>query len=92
MYELYKYFELFNKECENIEELKNKLINSLDNIYSSKHDELYVSLKLPILYDDFDIIMKFKEMRSIGDICKSLGIDYANLVNGRTTKENDWFV
>ena len=38
---------------------------------------------------DFDIIMKFKEMRSIGDICKSLGIDYANLVNGRTTKENE---
>lgn len=39
--------------------------------------------------DDFDIIMKFKEMRSIGDICKELGIDYANLVNGRTTKENE---
>lgn len=45
----YYYFELFNKECENIEELKNKLINSLDNIYSSKHDELYVALKLSIL-------------------------------------------
>ena len=38
--------------------------------------------------DDYNIILKFKEMRSIGDICKELSIDYANVVNGRTTKEN----
>lgn len=45
----YYYYELFNSECENIEEIKNKLINSLDNIYNYKHDELYLSLQLPIL-------------------------------------------
>lgn len=45
----YYYYELFNKECENIEEIKKKLINSLNNIYNSKHDELYMSLCLSIL-------------------------------------------
>ena len=38
--------------------------------------------------EDYNIILKFKEMRSIGDICKDLGIEYANVVQGKTTKEN----
>lgn len=33
--------------------------------------------------------MKFKEMRTIGDICKDLEISYANLIQGKTTKENE---
>lgn len=45
----YYYYELFNKESENIEEIKKKLVNSLNNIYNSKHDELYMSLCLSIL-------------------------------------------
>lgn len=39
--------------------------------------------------NDYDIIMQFKNMRSIGEICKSLKIDYANLISGKTTKENE---
>lgn len=38
---------------------------------------------------DFDIIMAFKKMRSISEICKGLGIDYSNLIRGNTTAENE---
>lgn len=39
--------------------------------------------------EDFDIIMQFKNMKSIGDICKELNIDYSNLIRGKSTKENE---
>lgn len=39
--------------------------------------------------NDFDIIMQFKNMKSIGDICKELNIDYSNLIRGKSTKENE---
>lgn len=38
---------------------------------------------------DFEIIQAFKNMRSIGEICKDLGINYANLIQGKSTKENE---
>ena len=38
---------------------------------------------------DIEIIKEFKKMRSIGDICKDLNINYANLIQGKTTKENE---
>lgn len=39
--------------------------------------------------NDFDIILQFKKMKTIGEICKDLGIEYANLIQGKTTKENE---
>lgn len=39
--------------------------------------------------EDINIIQAFKKMRSIGDICKELEINYANLIQGKTTKENE---
>ena len=39
--------------------------------------------------EDYRIIQKFKNIRSIGEICKDLGINYANLIQGKTTKENE---
>lgn len=38
---------------------------------------------------DIDIIQEFKKMRSIGDICKDLEINYANLIQGKSTTENE---
>lgn len=38
---------------------------------------------------DIDIILEFKKMRSIGDICKDLEINYANLIQGKSTEENE---
>lgn len=39
--------------------------------------------------EDFDIILQFKNMRTIGEICKELKIDYSNLIRGNSTKENE---
>lgn len=39
--------------------------------------------------NDYDIILEFRKMKSIGDICKDLGIDYSNLIRGKTSKENE---
>lgn len=38
---------------------------------------------------DYDIIMAFKSMKTIGEVCKDLQINYANLIQGKTTKENE---
>lgn len=38
--------------------------------------------------DDLEILKAFKNMRTIGEICKELQIDYANVIQGKTTKEN----
>lgn len=39
--------------------------------------------------EDFDFIMEYKNMKSVGKICKELGIDYPNLSRGKTSKENE---
>lgn len=39
--------------------------------------------------DDFEFIMEYKNMKSIGKICKEFGIDYPNLSRGKTSKENE---
>ena len=37
---------------------------------------------------DNDIIDLYKEMKSIRKICEELQIDYSNLINKKTSKEN----
>lgn len=39
--------------------------------------------------EDFEIIMQFKNMKTIGEICKELKIDYSNLISGKSTKDNE---
>ena len=39
--------------------------------------------------DEKDIIASYKEMKSIKKICEELEIDYSNLINGKTSKENE---
>ena len=39
--------------------------------------------------DEKDIITSYKEMKSIKKICEELEIDYSNLINGKTSKENE---
>ena len=38
---------------------------------------------------DYDLITYYKEMKSIKKICEELEIDYSNLINGKTSKENE---
>lgn len=38
---------------------------------------------------DYDLIISYKEMKSIKKICEELEIDYSNLINGKTSKENE---
>ena len=37
---------------------------------------------------DYNFILKYKELKTIGQICKNLSIDYSNMINGKTSKEN----
>ena len=37
---------------------------------------------------DYSFILKYKELKTIGQVCKNLSIDYSNLINGKTSKEN----
>lgn len=37
---------------------------------------------------DYSFILKYRELRTIGQVCKDLSIDYSNLINGKTSKEN----
>ena len=39
--------------------------------------------------EDFEIIMQFKNMKTIGEICKELKVDYSNLISGKSTKANE---
>ena len=39
--------------------------------------------------EDFEFILEFKKLKSVGKVCKELGIDYPNLVNQKTSKENE---
>lgn len=38
---------------------------------------------------DYDFISAYKDMKSISDICEELKINYSNLINGKTSKENE---
>ena len=37
---------------------------------------------------DYNFILKYKALKTIGQICKNLSIDYSNMINGKTSKEN----
>lgn len=37
---------------------------------------------------DLEIINLYKNMRSVSNVCQSLGIDMANISRGTTTEEN----
>lgn len=37
---------------------------------------------------DYSFILKYRELKTIGQVCKNLSIDYSNLINGKTSKEN----
>lgn len=37
---------------------------------------------------DYNFILKYKGLKTIGQICKNLSIDYSNMINGKTSKEN----
>ena len=39
--------------------------------------------------EDYDLILAYKDMKSISDICKENNINYSNLVNGKSSKENE---
>lgn len=39
--------------------------------------------------NELEFIKAYKDMKSISDICEHLGINYTNLIYGRTTKENE---
>lgn len=39
--------------------------------------------------DFFTFIIAYKDMKSIGKICDELNISYSNLVNGKTSEENE---
>ena len=39
--------------------------------------------------DNLDFIKAFKNMKSLTTICEENGINYSNLINGKTTKENE---
>lgn len=39
--------------------------------------------------NDYEFIMEYKKMKSIGKICNELGIDSGNLTRGKTSKENE---
>lgn len=38
---------------------------------------------------DSDFIEKYKNLKSIGKVCKELNINYPNLTQRKTTKENE---
>lgn len=37
---------------------------------------------------NLEFIIKYKNLKKIGQICKDLEIDYSNLINGKTKDEN----
>lgn len=39
--------------------------------------------------NDYDFILEYKNLNSISDICKRVNINYSNLINGKTSKENE---
>ena len=44
----YYYYKVFNKESNDIEEMKRSLIKSINTLYNYKHDELYNFINLNI--------------------------------------------
>lgn len=43
----YMFFEVFGEESENIDFIKNKLLDSLNNNYNSDHEKIYNLIKIP---------------------------------------------
>lgn len=39
--------------------------------------------------NDYDFILEYKNLNSISDICKRVNINYSNLINGKTSRENE---
>lgn len=39
--------------------------------------------------EDINFILAYKDMKSISEICEEYKINYSNLINERTTKENE---
>lgn len=39
--------------------------------------------------EDYEFIMEYKNMKSVGKICQEFGIDSGNLTRGKTSKENE---
>lgn len=37
---------------------------------------------------NIDFILKYKNMMKVSKMCKIVGVDYTNLIKGRTTAEN----
>lgn len=38
---------------------------------------------------NLEFIAEYRNMKSIGDFCKIIGVNQSNLVQGRSTKENE---
>ena len=38
---------------------------------------------------DFEFILAIKDLKTISQICANLGIDYSNLIKGKSTAENE---
>lgn len=38
---------------------------------------------------NYDFIIEYKKLKSISNICEELGINYSNLINNKTTEENE---
>ena len=38
---------------------------------------------------DLNFILKYKDIKKISEFCEEENINYSNLVNGRTTEENE---
>lgn len=38
---------------------------------------------------NYDFIIEYKKLKSISNICEELGINYSNLINNKTTDENE---
>ncbi len=36
-----------------------------------------------------DFINEYRNMKSVGDLCKITGVNHSNLIKGKTTKENE---
>jgi hypothetical protein len=38
---------------------------------------------------NLEFINEYRNMKSVGDFCKITGVQHSNLIQGRTTKENE---
>ena len=38
---------------------------------------------------NMEFINEYRNMKSVGDFCKITGVNHSNLINGKTTSENE---